>query len=138
MSPLLYAKLAIGACLLAGSFFMGFKIEESRWQAEKIKIQNEAIEHENKVLSEQGAISQQSEKEKNELQNRYDGVIAMYRNSLRSNSGATGGNPSAGIPSQGLRLLEPDAEVLIGFARSCSQSEIERNEVIQMYEALSK
>ena len=138
MNPLMSFRIALIAGGLIASFFLGYKIEEGRWDAEKVRIQNEAIEHENQIIQQQGEIAQKSNEAKDELQARYDAVITMYRDSVLNNTGSANGNSPASIPAQGLRLLEPDAEILIGFARACAQSELERNEVIEKYEALSK
>jgi len=127
------AYLVAGALLLGG--YGGWFATSDYYEAKIAKVNTEAIEHQNKVIEEQGVISQQTQKDKDELQNRYDGVVAMLRG-VHNPGVPANGNTSAAIPSQGLRLLEPDAEVLVGFARQCAISEVERNDVIQKYNSL--
>jgi len=66
-------------------------------------------------------------------------LLSQYRGiGLRQSGGSANQSPTLAIPSQGLRLLEPDVEILIGFAKQCSDTEIERNDVINKYNALIK
>jgi len=127
------AYLVAGALLLGG--YGGWFATSDYYEAKIAKVNTEATEHVNKIIEEQGVIAQQTQKDKDEVQNRYDTVVAQLRG-LHNASVSTNGNTSAPIPSQGLRLLEPDAEVLVGFAQQCANTEIERNDVIQKYNAL--
>lgn len=137
MTPLLYFRIGLIAAGLIASFLFGVQIEKGRWDAEKVEIQKEAIAHSNRVSLDQGVISQQSQKDKDELQKRYDSLVAIYRNnSLQYTSSNTNSNTTNPVRGEGLRLSWGDAEVLVEFARNCSQSEIERNEVIAKYGAL--
>jgi hypothetical protein len=122
------------ACLFTG--YVTHKVDESSHQKQIIAQQQQAIEHETKVVNDQAAVTQKTQKDKDDLQNKYDIAIAQLRG-LRQQSSTPGNKPTApAISSQGLRLLESDAEILIGFARQCETSEIERNDVIQKYNSL--
>ena len=92
-------------------------------------------QHEIAVVEDQAKISQETQKDKDDLQTRYDGVVAMLRG-MHDPRVQTNGNTTAAIPSKGLRLLESDAEVLTEFAKQCANTELERNDVIQKYNAL--
>jgi len=127
------AYLVAGALLLGG--YGGWFATSDYYEAKIAKVNTQAIEHENSVIEAQGTISQQTQKDKDELQNRYDTLVDMYRGVHHSGVSADG-NTAAAIPSQGLRLLEPNVEVLVELAKQCSVSEIERNDVIQKYNAL--
>jgi len=124
----------VAGALLIGAYG-GWFATSDYYQAKIAKVNTEAIEHQNKMIEEQGVISQQTQKDKDELQTRYDGVISMFRG-MHNPSLQTNGNSTFTISSQGLKLLEPDAEILIGFAKQCESTEIERNDVIQKYNAL--
>ena len=122
------------ACLFTG--YVTHKVDESNHQKEIIAQQQAAMEHENQVVNQQAAIAQQTQKDKHEIQNHYDDAIAQLRG-LRQHASTANSQPTApGISSQGLRLLEQDGEFLINFAKQCSISEIERNDVIEKYNAL--
>jgi hypothetical protein len=124
----------VAGALLIGAYG-GYAVTDNHWEA-KIAIANEqAHQHEIAVVENQAKISQETQKDKDELQTRYDGVVNMLRG-LHDPSLQTDGNPSFAIPAKGLRLLEPDAEVLAEFAKQCANTELERNDVIQKYNAL--
>ena len=53
-----------------------------------------------------------------------------------STSLSVGANSAVGVGGQTLRFSRSDAEFLNNFAAECSGIELERNEVIQKYEAL--
>jgi hypothetical protein len=134
MFPLPFSAY-IYLALVLGTAFITHRVDG--YYEEKAKI--EAIEHvihvQSEVVNSQAVVSQQTQKDKDDLQTRYDNTVAELRGLRNSNLSA--GKPSTtAISSQGLRLLEPDAEVLIGFARQCQTSEIERNDVIKKYNAL--
>jgi len=130
ISTYIYIAIALGTA------FITHRIDG--YYTEKAKV--EAIEHviavQTKVVNDQAVISQQTQKDKDDLQTRYDGVVAMLRGVHNPNL-STSQSTTTAIPSQGLRLLEPDAEVLVGFARQCAATEIERNDVINKYNALT-
>ena len=130
ISTYIYIAIALGTA------FITHRIDG--YYTEKAKV--EAIEHvfavQTKVVNDQAVISQQTQKDKDDLQTRYDGVVAMLRGVHNPNL-PTGQSTTIAISSQGLRLLEPDAEVLVGFARQCAATEIERNDVINKYNALT-
>jgi phage gp36-like protein len=130
ISTYIYIAIALGTA------FITHRIDG--YYTEKAKV--EAIEHviavQTKVVNDQAVISQQTQKDKDDLQTRYDGVVAMLRGVHNPNL-STSQSTTIAIPSQGFRLLEPDAEVLVGFARQCAATEIERNDVINKYNALT-
>jgi phage gp36-like protein len=129
ISTYIYIAIALGTA------FITHRVDG--YYTEKAKL--EAVEHviavQTKVVNDQAVISQRTQKDKDDLQTRYDGVVAMLRG-VRNPNLSAGQSTTAAIPSQGLRLLEPDAEVLVGFARQCAATEIERNDVINKYNAL--
>jgi len=129
LSAYIYLAIALGTA------FITHRVDG--YYEEKAKI--EAIEHvvqvQTEVVNNQAVVSQQTQKDKDDLQTRYDSAIAELRG-LRNTNLSTGKPSATSISSQGLRLLEPDAEVLIQFARQCETSEIERNDVIKKYNAL--
>jgi hypothetical protein len=140
MSPsliLTYIKVFLWALSMSLSAYIMHQMDNSSHQKQIIQIQKQAIEHEEKVVADQAAIAQQKVKEKENVQNRYDALIASYRG-MRQSVGQDGNTQAAPapIPSQGLRLLEQDAEFLVGFAKQCSITELERNEVIEKYNTL--
>lgn len=124
----------IGGAFILGAYG-GWYVTSDHYQAKIFKVNEQAHTHEIQVIEEQGKISQQTQKDKDELQNRYDGVVSMLRG-MHNSSLQTDRNSTIAIPSKGLRLLEPDAEVLVGFAKECSITELERNDVIKKYNAL--
>jgi hypothetical protein len=125
--------LVAGALLLGA--YGGYAVTDNHYKAKLAQVNQEAFDHTTAVIEQQAVISQNTQKEKDELQTRYDGVVNMLRG-MHNSSVSTNSNTSFTISSKGLRLLEPDAEVLIGFARQCESTEIERNDVIQKYNAL--
>jgi hypothetical protein len=124
----------IAGALLLGAYG-GYAVTDNHYKAKLAEVNQKAFDHTTAVIEQQAVISQNTQKEKDELQTRYDGVVSMLRG-VHNSSVSTNSNTSFTIPSKGLRLLEPDAEVLIGFARQCESTEIERNDVIQKYNAL--
>ena len=100
-----------------------------------VAVNGQAHQHEIQVVEQQATISQQTQKDKDELQTRYDGVVAMLRG-VHDPRVQANGNPSIAISNKGLRLLEPDAEVFAEFAKQCANSELERNDVIAKYNSL--
>jgi len=129
ISTYIYIAIALGTA------FITHRVDG--YYTEKAKL--EAVEHviavQTKVVNDQAVISQRTQKDKDDLQTRYDGVVAMLRGVHNPNL-PTGQSTTIAISSQGLRLLEPDAEVLVGFARQCAATEIERNDVINKYNPL--
>jgi phage gp36-like protein len=129
ISTYIYIAIALGTA------FITHRVDGYYSEKEKLEAVQHVVEVQTKVVNDQAIISQQTQKDKDDLQTRYDNAIAQLRGLRNTNLSA--GQPSAtAIPSQGLRLLESDAEVLIGFARQCQTSEIERNDVINKYNAL--
>jgi len=127
--------LMIGAGAFAIGAYSGYALTSDHYEAKLAKVNVEATQHFESVVNQQAKISQQTQEDKDELQTRYDGVVAMLRG-VHNPGVQANGNPTLIVPSQGLRLLEPDAEVLIGFAKQCADTEIERNDVINKYNAL--
>ena len=124
----------VAGALLVGAYG-GYAVTDNHWQAKIAVMNEEAHQHEIAVVEDQAKISQETQKDKDDLQTRYDGVVAMLRG-MHDPRVQTNGNTTAAIPSKGLRLLEPDAEVLAEFAKQCANTELERNDVIQKYNAL--
>ena len=115
--------------------FITHRVDGYYEEKAKIEAMANVIATQTKVVSDQAVISQNTQKDKDDLQTKYDNAVAELRGLRNTNLPA--GQPSAtAIPSQGLRLLESDAEVLVGFAKQCSDTEIERNDVINKYNAL--
>ena len=129
ISTYIYIAIALGTA------FITHRVDGYYYEKEKLEAVQHVVEVQNKVVNDQAMISQQTQKDKDDLQTRYDNAIAQLRG-LRNTNLSNGQSSSFAIPSQGLRLLESDAEVLIGFARQCQTSEIERNDVINKYNAL--
>jgi hypothetical protein len=129
------AYLVAGALLIGG--YGGYAVTDNHWKAKMLEVNEQAHQHEVQVVEQQATISQQTQKDKDELQTRYDGVVSMLRGV--HNPGVQADRNSAfAISSKGLRLLEPDAEVLAEFAKQCANTELERNDVIEKYNALIK
>jgi len=129
ISTYIYIAIALGTA------FITHRVDGYYSEKEKLEAVQHVVEVQNKVVNDQAMISQQTQKDKDDLQTRYDNAIAQLRG-LRNTNLSNGQSSATAIPSQGLRLLESDAEVLIGFARQCQTSEIERNDVINKYNAL--
>ena len=121
--------------LVLGTAFITHRVDGYYEEKAKIQAVEHAIQVQSEVVSSQAVVSQQTQKDKDDLQARYNSAIAELRG-LRNANIPAGQSSSAAIPSQGLRLLEPDAEVLIEFARQCANTEVERNDVIKKYNAL--
>ena len=129
ISTYIYIAIALGTA------FITHRVDGYYSEKEKLEAVQHVVEVQTKVANDQAMISQQTQKDKDDLQTRYDNAIAQLRG-LRNTNLSNGQSSATAIPSQGLRLLESDAEVLIGFARQCQTSEIERNDVINKYNAL--
>ena len=121
--------------LVLGTAFITHRVDGYYEEKAKIQAVEHAIQVQSEVVNSQAVVSQQTQKDKDDLQARYDTAIAELRG-LRNSNISAGQPSSAPIPSQGLRLLESDAEVLIGFARQCANTEVERNDIIKKYNAL--
>jgi len=118
-----------------GSVFVTHRVDGYYSEKEKLEAVQHAVQVQSEIVQSQAVISQQTQKDKDDLQVRYDNAVAQLRG-LRDSNISNGKSAAAAIPSQGLRLLEPDAEVLIGFAKQCADTEVERNDVINKYNAL--
>ena len=129
ISTYLYIAIALGTA------FITHRVDGYYSEKAKVEAISHAMEVQTEVMQNQASISEQTQKDKDDLQDKYDNAIAQLRG-LRNTSTTDGKPTSVAIPNQGLRLLESDAEVLIGFARQCETSEIERNDVIKKYNAL--
>ena len=119
-----------------GTAFITHRVDGFYEEKAKIQADEHVIETQTKVVTDQAVVSQTTQKDKDDLQARYDSAITELRGLRKSKLSAGEPAPFA-IPSQGLRLLEPDVEVLIGFAKQCAITESERNEVIEKYNDLS-
>ena len=131
-----YIYIGVFVAGLALGIYPTYRLTSDHYETKIAKVNQEAFEHTTKVIEEQAAISQNTQKEKDELQNRYDTVVDMLRGMHKPGVSADS-NSIAPIPSQGLRLLGSNAEFLFRFAKECSNTEIERNDVIQKYNALT-
>jgi len=131
ISTYLYIAIALGTA------FVTHRIDGYYSEKEKLEAVEHIVQVQSQVVNDQAVVSIKTQKDKDELQNRYDNAIVELRG-MRQSSTPNGKPTSFAISSKGLRLLEPDAEVLIQFARQCESSEIERNDVIQKYNSLIK
>jgi len=131
ISTYLYIAIALGTA------FVTHRIDGYYSEKEKLEAVEHIVQVQSQIVNDQAVVSIKTQKDKDELQNRYDNAIAELRG-VHNSSLQTNPNTSFGISSKGLRLLEPDAEVLVGFARQCESTEIERNDVIQKYNSLIK
>ena len=134
----IYIRIAILICISLGSSYITHKIDNANYEKQINEQLTQAIEHETKVVNDQAVISKKTQESKDALQNHYELLLHQYRGIGLHQRTTTQSDQSTAfaISSQGLRLLEPDAEILIGFARQCQISEIERNDVIEKYNAL--
>jgi len=143
---MIYLQICVLLVLCGFSAMVTHEVDTAKYQKliaqeqqKSAQAQKDALDHENMVVYQQAQISQNKQKEKDDLQAQYDSLIAQYRGMLKQPGSGRATLPSsspAPVPAQGLRLLEQDVESLINFARDCSATEIERNEVIQKYNAL--
>ena len=93
---------------------------------------------ETEIINKQAQDTQKAQNEKDVLQSHYELLLNQYRGiGLHDHNSSPNQSSSIAIPKEGLRLLESDAEFLIGFAKSCATTEIERNEVIDKYNDLT-
>lgn len=137
-SPAMLKAGAIAIALIA-SFFFGVRYEAGVVAKERLEEQNAKVDKTNEVIKTQGAIAQKAQEKTNDLQKRYDGVVSAWRDSVRQSENARANNdPTAAIQGRGIGLSGADGKFLIGFARSCQQSENERNTLIGLYDSLSK
>ena len=129
ISTYIYIAIALGTA------FITHRIDGYYEEKAKVEAVEHAIAAQTKVVQDQAVIAQQTQKDKDELETRYNTLVAQSRGMFNTN--LSNGKPTTPtVPSQGFRLLEPDVEVLIGFAKQCAISEIERNDVIQKYNSL--
>jgi len=129
ISTYIYIAIALGTA------FITHRVDGYYSEKEKLDAVQHVVEVQNKVVNDQAVISQQTQKDKDDLQIRYDNAIAQLRG-LRNTNLSNGQSSSFAIPSQGLRLLESNAEFLYRFAEECANTELERNDVINKYNAL--
>jgi len=135
----LYIKLIIVAALMAGTAWVTHKVDIEASEREKLEITQQVLQKQTQVVNEQAELTKKAQNEKDSNQAHYELLLSQYRGiGLRQSGGSANQSPTLAIPSQGLRLLEPDVEILIGFAKQCSDTEIERNDVINKYNALIK
>jgi len=129
ISTYLYIAIALGTA------FITHRVDGYYEEKAKVEAVEHAIAEQIKVVQDQAVIAQQTQKDKDELETRYNALVAQSRGMHNANLPSSQPTTPT-VPSQGFRLLEPDVEVLIGFAKQCAISEIERNDVIQKYNAL--
>ena len=130
ISTYLYIAIALGTA------FITHRVDGYYEEKAKVEAVEHAIAEQTKVVQDQAAVSIQTQKDKDELETRYNALIAQSRGMRNNSDLSTGQSTTPTVSSQGFRLLEPDVEVLIGFARQCQISEIERNDVINKYNSL--
>lgn len=133
-------KYLYAAGLLASVIFTAVithKVDDSIYQKGIILRQKLEIEKQKKVVELQSEISKKTEGKRHDIQNRYDhlmsqyiGVRKQYTDELSNRS------PAFTIPADGFRIHGEDAGFLITFAKNCSITELERNEVIEKYNSL--
>lgn len=118
-----------------GTAFITHRVDGFYEEKAKIQADEHVIQIQTKVETDQAVVSQTTQQDKDDLQTRYDAAIDELRGLRKSKLSASEPAPFA-IPSQGLRLLESNAESFEEFARQCANTELERNDVIQKYNAL--
>jgi hypothetical protein len=128
-----YIYVAIALC----TAFITHRVDGYYAEKAKVEALENTVKLQTEVVTNQATISQNTQKDKDDLQTRYDSAIAELRG-LRNANISNGKSSTAPVPSQGLRLLESNAEFLIEFAKQCADTEVERNDVIQKYNALIK
>ena len=129
------ASVYICFAIALGTAFITHRVDGFYEEKAKIQADEHVIETQTKVVTDQAAVSQTTQKDKDDLQDRYDSAITELRG-LRKSKLSAGEPAPFTIPSQGLRLLESNAESFEEFARQCANTELERNDVIQKYNAL--
>jgi hypothetical protein len=129
ISTYIYIGIALGTA------FITHRVDGYYSEKAKVESIQTALKTQTDEIEKQAVISQQTQKDKDELQTRYDSAIAELRG-LRQSSTTNNQTTASAIPSKGLRLLESDAEVLTEFARQCANTELERNDVINKYNVL--
>jgi len=134
----LYIKLFFLAALVSGTAWITHKVDSANYEKERADAVTEALNNQSRIIDKQAEVSAKTQKDKDELQNLYDSVVGMLRGVHQSNDASTSQSTSIAIPSQGIRLLEQNGEFLLGFAKECANTEIERNDVINKYNALIK
>lgn len=133
---MIYIKILLFLCISLGSAYITHKVDYANVEKDRADAVTTALNKQTAVIQQQNAVTIQTQKDKDELQNRYDSAINQLRG-MRESSSANSNQPSApAISAKGLRLLEPDAEFLEQFAKECANTELERNDVIQKYNAL--
>ena len=129
ISTYIYIGIALGTA------FITHRVDGYYSEKAKVEAIQTALKTQTDEIQKQAIISQQTQKDKDDLQTRYDSAIAELRG-LRKPSASDSQPTAFAISSKGLRLLESDAEVLTEFARQCANTELERNDVINKYNAL--
>jgi hypothetical protein len=120
---------------MLGTAFVTHRVDGYYSEKAKVEAIQTALNTQTDEIQKQAVISQQTQKDKDDLQTRYDSSIAELRG-LRQSSSTNNQPTASAISSKGLRLLESDAEILVGFAKQCANTELERNDVINKYNAL--
>ena len=138
LGAILAVILSFGSGFLAGDIHRGG--EDQKDQAIEVAKSNQvARQIEQQVAGAQNAITKSTLKEKDAIeQKRIVFNSSINPVGLRQSSPQLSAisETSFGIRGQALRFSRSDAEFLNNFAAECSISEVERNEVIQKYEAL--
>lgn len=133
---MIYIKILLFLCISLGSAYITHKVDYANVEKDRADAVTKALNDQTETIKQQNEVTVKTQKDKDELQNRYDDAVSQLRG-LRQPSSANTNQPSApAISAKGLRLLEPDAEFLEQFAKECANTELERNDVIQKYMAL--
>ena len=134
---MIYLKIGAFVITIFLTSFITHKVDDAKYSKKVILQQQQDMEHEAAVVNAQSKISQIKQGERDEIQHRYDSLINQL-NGVRKqyNAELSKKYPPIAIPAKGLALHAKDAGFLIAFARDCEITELERNEVIDKYNAL--
>jgi hypothetical protein len=130
--------LSFGGGFVAGDLHRG-GVDAKDHAIEVAKANDSARQIEQQVAGAQNVITKSTLKEKDAIeQKRIEFNSGFNPIGLRQSSPQLSASPEAsfGIRGQALRFSRTDAEFLNNFASECQVIELERNEVIQKYEAL--
>ncbi|MES2587026.1 MAG: hypothetical protein V4536_08915 [Pseudomonadota bacterium] len=139
LGTILALILTFGGGFMAGDLHRG-GVDKKDQAIEVAKANDSARQIEQKVAGAQNAITKSTLKEKDAIeQKRIEFNSGLNPVGLRQSSPQLSTSPEAGfgIRGQTLRFSRSDAEFLNNFASECQVIELERNEVIQKYEALN-
>lgn len=131
-----YVKAGLVALFLFGSGFIGYRIGHNglvEYQAAELK---QKAEWEQKVANQQAQQTQKAQNEKDALETHYQLLLSQYRSIGLHSHTTSGSTATLAVPNEEFRLSGSNVEFLINFAKQCSATEIERNDVIEKYNDL--